>query len=130
MRTRFSHRRRPTVTAKSFERKKWSSVIKGVRGPSIPSEYIQRVRVEAAKRALERTRAPLQTVETDVGYVDLVAFRRTFTRWTGLTPAAYRQRYQARTRAYVRGVVVRGRLESFVVDADSVQPKYFANFSQ
>jgi transcriptional regulator GlxA family with amidase domain len=58
-----------------------------------PSAYIQRVRVEAAKRALEQSRAPLHAVAGDVGYLDVVAFRKTFARWTGLTPAAYRQRY-------------------------------------
>lgn len=67
---------------------------KGATG-NTASEYIQRVRVEAAKRALERSRAPLHRVANDVGYTDVVAFRRAFVRWTGLTPVAYRQRYSA-----------------------------------
>jgi transcriptional regulator GlxA family with amidase domain len=58
-----------------------------------PRDYAQRVRVEAAKRALERTRAPLSKVAHDIGYGDLVAFRRIFAKHTGLTPADYRRRY-------------------------------------
>lgn len=60
-----------------------------------PREYLQRARIEAAKRALERTRRPIATVAGDVGYEDVVAFRRMFTRLTGLTPSAYRTRYGA-----------------------------------
>ena len=60
-----------------------------------PREYLQRARIEAAKRALERTRSSVGTVACDVGYEDVVAFRRMFTRLTGLTPSAYRTRYGA-----------------------------------
>ncbi|MGH3879757.1 MAG: GlxA family transcriptional regulator [Actinophytocola sp.] len=58
-----------------------------------PREYLQRARIEAAKRALETTRRPVATVASDVGYEDVVAFRRMFARITGLAPSAYRARY-------------------------------------
>jgi transcriptional regulator GlxA family with amidase domain len=58
-----------------------------------PREYVQRVRVEAAKRALEGSGRSIARVARDVGYEDLVAFRRQFVRWTGLTPTEYRARY-------------------------------------
>lgn len=58
-----------------------------------PREYLQRARIEAAKRALETTRRPIGTVAVDVGYEDVVAFRRMFARLTGLTPSDYRARY-------------------------------------
>jgi transcriptional regulator GlxA family with amidase domain len=61
-----------------------------------PRDYIQRVRIEAAKRALERGEA-VSTVATAVGYEDTVAFRRLFVRLAGLTPAEYRARYGPRT---------------------------------
>jgi transcriptional regulator GlxA family with amidase domain len=58
-----------------------------------PLVYVQRVRVEAAKRALEDSHRSLATIARDVGYEDPVAFRRVFARATGLTPADYRKRY-------------------------------------
>jgi transcriptional regulator GlxA family with amidase domain len=57
-----------------------------------PHEYIQRVKVEAAKRALEAG-ARISSVAGVVGYSDAAAFRRVFSRLTGLTPADYRARY-------------------------------------
>lgn len=57
-----------------------------------PRDYIQRVRVESAKRALERGEN-VSIVATGVGYEDVVAFRKIFARVTGLTPAEYRSRY-------------------------------------
>ena len=58
-----------------------------------PLEYILRVRVEAAKRALERTACSVAEVAEAVGYSDVVAFRKVFLSHAGLTPADYRARY-------------------------------------
>jgi transcriptional regulator GlxA family with amidase domain len=60
-----------------------------------PRSYIQRVRVEAAKRALERGDS-IGEVASAVGYDDVVAFRKLFVRLAGLTPAEYRSRYGPR----------------------------------
>ncbi len=49
-------------------------------------EYIQRVRVEAAKQNLESSRDNVNEVMYKVGYTDLKAFRSTFKRITGLSP--------------------------------------------
>jgi transcriptional regulator GlxA family with amidase domain len=57
-----------------------------------PREYIQRVKVEAAKRALESGER-VSAVAGVVGYADAAAFRRLFARLTGLAPADYRARY-------------------------------------
>jgi transcriptional regulator GlxA family with amidase domain len=62
-----------------------------------PRDYVQRVRVETAKRRLEGTARPVWTVAGEVGYDDVVAFRKLFARWTGLTPSDYRTRYGPRT---------------------------------
>lgn len=59
-----------------------------------PIEYVQRLRVEDAKRRLERTDAPIDEVGWRVGYEDAAFFRRLFKRMTGLTPGAYRKRFQ------------------------------------
>jgi transcriptional regulator GlxA family with amidase domain len=58
-----------------------------------PREYIQRLRVEAARRELESSRAAVTSIAARVGYRDTVAFRKLFVRLTGLTPADYRARY-------------------------------------
>jgi transcriptional regulator GlxA family with amidase domain len=60
---------------------------------SSPRDYLQRVRVEAAKRALETSTQPVGAIAVAIGYTDPVAFRKLFVRFTGLTPADYRRRY-------------------------------------
>jgi transcriptional regulator GlxA family with amidase domain len=57
-----------------------------------PLEYTQRVKIEAAKRALE-TGERIASVAGSVGYSDAASFRRLFARITGLSPADYRARY-------------------------------------
>jgi len=75
-----------------------------------PRDYIQRLRIEAAKRGLEGGPRPLSTIAGDVGYRDVVAFRHLFRRWTGLTPSEYRIRYGPRSPpALVRRVAGRMR---------------------
>jgi len=56
-------------------------------------EYIQRVKIEAAKKGLERSRKNVNEVMYEVGYSDTRAFRSTFKKVTGLSPAAYRNKY-------------------------------------
>lgn len=58
-----------------------------------PFEYLQRVRIEAAKRFFEVTRKNVTDVMYDVGYTDTKAFRGTFKKITGLTPVEYRNKY-------------------------------------
>ena len=59
-----------------------------------PVEYLQRVKIEAAKKALERGRKTIFEVMMEVGYTDDKAFREVFRKITGLSPADYRSRYQ------------------------------------
>lgn len=56
-------------------------------------EYIQRVKMEAAKRSFENSRKNISEVMLDVGYTDTKAFRITFKKITGLTPLEYRNKY-------------------------------------
>ncbi len=60
---------------------------------STPMEYLQKVKIEAAKKTLETSRKTIQEVMYSVGYSDLKAFREIFRRITGLTPIEYRQKY-------------------------------------
>jgi len=59
-----------------------------------PIAYVQRLRVEDAKRRLERTDAPIEEISWRVGYEDPAFFRRLFKRTTGLAPGAYRKRFR------------------------------------
>jgi transcriptional regulator GlxA family with amidase domain len=56
-------------------------------------EYIQRVKIEAAKRSFESSRKNINEVMFDVGYTDTKAFRTVFKKITGLTPVEYRNKY-------------------------------------
>lgn len=56
-------------------------------------EYIQRVKIEAAKRTFESSRKNINEVMYDVGYTDTKAFRDVFKKITGLTPVEYRNKY-------------------------------------
>jgi transcriptional regulator GlxA family with amidase domain len=56
-------------------------------------EYINRVKIEAAKRSFESSRKNINEVMNDVGYTDTKAFRTIFKKITGLTPIEYRNKY-------------------------------------
>ncbi len=56
-------------------------------------EYMQRVKIEAAKRSFETSRKNISEVMYDVGYTDTKAFRTLFKKLTGLTPIEYRNKY-------------------------------------
>lgn len=58
------------------------------------NEYIQRVKMEAAKMSLESSRENVSEVMYKVGYNDTKAFRTTFKRITGLSPVEYRNKYR------------------------------------
>ncbi|HKP70782.1 MAG TPA: helix-turn-helix domain-containing protein [Pyrinomonadaceae bacterium] len=57
------------------------------------NEYVQRVKIEAAKRSFESSRKNITEVMFDVGYTDTKAFRMVFKKVTGLTPIEYRNKY-------------------------------------
>lgn len=58
-----------------------------------PIDYVQRVRIEEAKRRLEQTNAPIDQISWEVGYEDAAAFRRLFKRIAQITPGAYRRKF-------------------------------------
>ena len=59
-------------------------------------EYIQRVKIEAAKKSFETSSKNVSEVMYDVGYSDTKAFRTTFKKISGLSPLEYRNRYNNR----------------------------------
>lgn len=58
-----------------------------------PVEYIQRVKMEAAKKGLETGRKNVNEVMYAVGYSDIKTFRTVFKKITGMTPVAYRNKF-------------------------------------
>lgn len=79
------------ISRRNFERR-----FKKACGNS-PIEYIQRVKIEAAKKSLESTRENINEVMYAVGYNDSKAFRHTFKKNTGLSPIEYKQKYNRET---------------------------------
>ena len=57
------------------------------------AEYIQRVKIEAAKKNLEISQKNINEIMYDVGYSDTKAFRTIFKKITGLSPIEYRNKY-------------------------------------
>ncbi len=58
-----------------------------------PLEYIQRVKIEAAKKQLERTSKTILEVMYDIGYNDDKAFRKIFRKYSGMSPKEYQKKY-------------------------------------
>jgi transcriptional regulator GlxA family with amidase domain len=79
------------VSRRSFERRFRQATRNSV------LEYIQRVKIEAAKRLFETSRKHINEVMYDVGYTDTQAFRELFKKITGLTPIEYRNKYNKLT---------------------------------
>lgn len=58
-----------------------------------PASYMQRLRVDEAKRLLETTELALEQIVERVGYEDVSSFRKLFIQLTSLSPRAYRQKF-------------------------------------
>lgn len=78
---------RVSLGRRSFERR-----FKAATNNSV-LEYINRVKIEFAKRSFESSRKNINEVMYDVGYTDTKAFRSVFKKITGLTPIEYRNKY-------------------------------------
>lgn len=59
-----------------------------------PIDYVQALRVEEAKQMLETDVVSVEEVGATIGYDDPASFRRVFKRGVGLSPSAYRKKFQ------------------------------------
>jgi transcriptional regulator GlxA family with amidase domain len=76
----------------SIERRNFDRRFKKATG-NTPLEYMQRLKVEAAKKYLEHGRKTINEVMYEVGYSDVRAFREVFKKITGMSPIEYRNKY-------------------------------------
>lgn len=82
-----------TLSSKfSIDRRNFDRRFKKATGNS-PLEYMQRVKIEAAKKSLETSRKTVNEVMYQVGYSDVRAFREVFKKITGMSPIEYRAKY-------------------------------------
>ena len=77
------------MSRRTFERR-----FKTATGDS-PGQYLQRIRIEYAKQFLETGGKTFDEITFHVGYQDPSTFRKMFTRTTGLSPNAYREKFRA-----------------------------------
>jgi transcriptional regulator GlxA family with amidase domain len=64
-----------------------------------PNGFLQRMRLERARRLLETTTRSFATITIEAGYQDEATFRKLFKAEVGLTPAEYRRRFALKTEA-------------------------------
>jgi transcriptional regulator GlxA family with amidase domain len=65
-----------------------------------PARYVERVRLEAARRRLEDTAEPIASVASACGFGTAETMRRVFLRALEVGPAEYRRRFQSITRRH------------------------------
>ncbi len=70
-----------------------------------PARYVESVRVEAARRALEDTSAPVASIASACGFGTPETMRRSFLRSLGVAPAEYRRRFHPTTATEVPAAV-------------------------
>jgi transcriptional regulator GlxA family with amidase domain len=58
-----------------------------------PVEYLQRVKVESAKKGFETSSKTINEIMYEVGYSDVKAFREVFRKITGMSPMEYKHKY-------------------------------------
>ena len=58
-----------------------------------PLEYLQHLRIEAARKLLETSIETIDGITLKSGYQDISSFRKLFKKYTGLSPSAYRRKF-------------------------------------
>ena len=58
------------------------------------TDYIQKIRIEAAKKLLEENKLSINDIMYQSGYTDAKAFRYVFNKVSGVSPLAYRRKFR------------------------------------
>ena len=61
----------------------------------LPSQYLQKLRVEEAKKLLLNTQDSFEYITYSVGYSDSATFRSLFKKHTGLNPKKYKHYFMS-----------------------------------
>lgn len=75
-----------------------------------PIDYVQNLRIEAAKNLLETESTSVDDISLVVGYEDPASFRRLFKRKVGITPALYRKKFAGISRCLIGDISSQSRL--------------------
>lgn len=59
-----------------------------------PGQYLQKMRLDIAKRLLEETDLSLENIIAEVGYTDISSFRRLFKKEVEVSPKVFRDRFR------------------------------------
>jgi transcriptional regulator GlxA family with amidase domain len=78
--------------------RQFSRRFKAVFGTS-PGDYVERLRLDEARRRLPGGGQTVESIAASVGYASDDAFRRAFERHFGVAPSAYRQQFSPRKQA-------------------------------
>ena len=68
-----------------------------------PNDYLRRLRLEAARKLLEKSSRPVTEIAFEVGFNSSQYFSTVFMQYTGLTPSGFRRREVGRKRSAVSG---------------------------
>ena len=60
-----------------------------------PAYYVKQVRLDAARRKLENSSLPVDNIAYRCGFGTAETLRRTFVKHLGVSPSAYRERFQS-----------------------------------
>lgn len=64
-------------------------------------DYLQKLRIESAKRLLEKTGKNITEIMFNCSYSDSKAFREVFKKHTGISPQEYRNKFSTASRIYI-----------------------------
>ena len=78
---------------------------------STPGNFVERLRLDEARRRLTTRESTIDIVGSSVGFSSADAFRRAFERRFGITPSSYRGRFRLFSKAQLKGTNSRSRIE-------------------
>jgi transcriptional regulator GlxA family with amidase domain len=88
----------------AMSRRNFTRVFSAELGTS-PAHYIERLRIEAARRLLEDSRENLEQIASACGFSSAELMRRAFLRLVGITPTEYRERFRSAGNASLQSPV-------------------------